>query len=59
MNKPKLKLLGTSGNAFYILAIASRVAKNNKMDWNAIRTEAMDGDYDHSLQVMMKHFDVV
>jgi len=57
--KPKLTLLGKNGNAFYILAVASRVAKNNKMDWNAIRTEAMDGDYDHLLQVMMKHFDVI
>ena len=58
MEKPKLKLLGTDGNAFAILGKASKVAKENGMDWDSISKEAQSGDYDHLLQTMMKHFDV-
>jgi hypothetical protein len=56
--KPALKLLGTDGNAFSILAKARRVALANNMDWEAIQKEASDGDYDHLLQTMMKYFEV-
>ena len=56
--RPKLKLVGEDGNSFFILGRASKVAKQNNMDWNSIRTEAMSGDYDHLLQTMMKHFNV-
>lgn len=56
--KPTLKLLGEDGNAFAILGKASRVARENKMDWEKIKTEAMSGDYDHVLQTMMEYFDV-
>ena len=44
--------------AFYILGKAQRVAKQNDMDWDKIRTEATSGNYDHLLQTMMKYFDV-
>ena len=56
--KPKLKLLGIDGNAFGILGKAKKIAEENDMDWDAISKEAMDGDYNHLLQTMMKYFDV-
>ena len=57
-NKPTLKILGENGNAFVILGLAQRVARKHNMDWEKIKKEAMGGDYDHLLQVMMKYFDV-
>jgi hypothetical protein len=56
--KPKLELVGHDGNAFVILARARSVAKKHNMDWEAIKAEAMSGDYDHLLCTMMHHFDV-
>ena len=56
--KPKLKIVGGDGNAFMILGKAQRVAKANGMDWDTIREEAMNGNYDHLLQTMMKYFEV-
>jgi hypothetical protein len=53
--KPKLKLVG---NAYSILGCVQRVAKSHGLDWDAIRKEAMSGDYDHLLQTMCKYFDV-
>lgn len=58
LEKPKLKLVGTDGNVFAVLGAAQRVARRNDMDWDKIKAEAMDGDYDHILQTMMKYFDV-
>lgn len=58
MVKPKLKLLGTDSNAFAILAEARKVAQENNMDWQEIEDEASDGDYNHLLRTMMKHFEV-
>ena len=55
---PILKLIGTDGNAFAVLGEARRVALKNEMDWDKIREEAMSGDYDQLLGVMMKYFDV-
>lgn len=56
--KPVLKIIGTDGNAFAILGKAQRVAKQNGMDWDKIRTEATSGNYDNLLGVMMKYFEV-
>ena len=56
--KPILKILGNDGNAFAILGAASRVAKQNGMDWKVISAEATSGDYDHLLQTMQKYFEV-
>jgi hypothetical protein len=56
--KPKLKLTGEDGNAFFILGKARRVALANKMDWEAIKAEATSGDYNDLLATMMKYFDV-
>jgi hypothetical protein len=58
VDKPILKLVGETGNAFAILGMASRVARKNNMDWDKISKEAMSGDYDNLLQVMCKYFDV-
>jgi len=58
MIKPKLKLTGKDGNVFFILGRASQVAKKNNMDFNKIQEEAMSGDYDNLLRVMIKYFDV-
>ena len=57
--KPKLKLTNRDGNAFAILGTARKAARENNMDWEAIKKEAMSGDYDNLLQTMMKYFDVV
>lgn len=57
--KPTLKLSGEDGNAFFILGRASRIAKQNNMDWSKIQKEATAGDYDHLLQTMNKHFNVI
>lgn len=56
--KPVLEIIGQDGNAFAILGKAQRVARQNNMDWEEIRTEAMSGDYDHLLQTMVKYFEV-
>ena len=56
--KPKLKLTGEDGNAFFILGKARRVALKNGLDWEAIKTQATSGDYHHLLATMMEYFDV-
>ncbi len=56
--KPTLKLIGTDGNAFSLLGKAKVVAKKNNMNWEEISKEAMNGDYNHLLQTLMKHFKV-
>ena len=56
--KPVLKIIGTNGNAFAILGKAQKVAKENGMDWEKIRTEATSGNYDNLLCVIMKYFEV-
>jgi hypothetical protein len=58
-DKPVLELVGNDGNAFAILGKAYRVAKENGLDWEAIKAEATSGDYDHLLQTMCKYFDVI
>jgi len=59
MTKPELNLRDANGNAFSLLAKAKRVAEANKMDWAAIEKEAKAGDYDHLLQTLMQHFEVM
>ncbi len=56
--KPKLKLIGTDGNAFALLGKASRIAKQNNMDWETIQKEATNGDYNHLLFTLCEYFDV-
>jgi hypothetical protein len=59
--KPKLKLSGNDGNAFFILGRAKREADKKKWtaaQWSAFSTLAKAGDYDHLLQTCMDYFDV-
>lgn len=60
-SKPKLKLVGQDGNAFFILGMFIDAGK--KAGWTAeqvkaFKDDAMSSDYDHLLQVVCKHFDV-
>jgi len=59
--KPTLRLSGTDGNAFMVLAAAKRASK--KAGWSnekfeKFKAEATSKDYDHVIQTCMKHFDV-
>lgn len=56
--KPKLQLSGDDGNVFFILGKAKRVAQQNGMDWSEIQAKALQGDYNHVLQVLMEYFEV-
>jgi hypothetical protein len=56
--KPVLEIIGHDGNAFAILGKAMKVAKKHGLDWDKIKSEAIAGDYDHLLGVMMKYFEV-
>lgn len=61
VKKPKLKLVGTSGNAFALLALAKREARKIGMDpaeITAMMDEAMSGDYDNLLNAIGKRFDI-
>ena len=59
--KPRLKLSGEDGNAYFIIGRAIRAAK--EAGWadekiKEFQNDAMSGDYDHVLQTCMKYFDV-
>ena len=59
--KPRVKLIGTDGNAFGILGACRRAAKAagwSDEQWAAIRDHLTDGDYNHLLATAMEHFDV-
>jgi hypothetical protein len=61
MKKPKLKLVGMDGNAFMLLGLAKRAADKAKWPldkWQTVQREAMSGDYDHLLSVLMENFEV-
>lgn len=52
----EIDLTGPDGNAFVMIATASRLAKQLKLDSNAIQTEMMNGDYEHLVNTFDKHF---
>jgi len=61
MDKPKLKIIGTDGNVFSILGLASKAGR--KAGWDKEKVdkflaECMSGDYDNALRTCMEHFDV-
>lgn len=56
-SKPKVKLIGEDGNAFYILGKVSKALP--KEEAIKYRKEAMSGDYDNLLAVTMKYVEVV
>ena len=60
-DKPAVQLVGRDGNAFAIIGAcrsAARTAGWDRERIDAVISEMQDGDYDHLLQVAMKHFDV-
>lgn len=60
VEKPKLKLLGTDGNAFAIMGKAHEALRRagRASEIKAYDAEAMAGDYDRLLVVTMRWFDV-
>lgn len=59
--RPAVKLSGTDGNAFAIMAAvtkALRKAGATDQHINAYKQESMSGDYDNLLRVAMKYADV-
>ena len=58
--KPKVKLVGTEGNAFVILGkVKAALRKAGQVEEaEAFLKEAMSGDYDHLLATAMEYVDV-
>jgi hypothetical protein len=59
MKKPTVELIGQNGNAYAILGICRRSAKEaGWTDQEIIKVldEMMAGDYDHLLQTTIKYF---
>ena len=52
----EIDLTGPNGNAFYLIGMASKLAKQLGLDSNEIKTEMMSGDYENLLKVFDKHF---
>jgi len=60
-DKPKLKLVGEDGNAYNLLGLAHRAAKEAGWPqdrWEKVRDKAISGNYDHLLFVLQEEFDV-
>lgn len=58
---PALKLTGSDGNAYSVLAACKRKARkfgctNEALD--ELQEEMLSGDYNHVLQTAMKYFEV-
>ena len=52
-------LTGPDGNAFALIGLATRLAKQLGIDShtiNVIKTKMMSGDYEHLLKVFVKYF---
>jgi hypothetical protein len=54
--KIKIDLTGPDGNAFMLIGMASRWAKQMGLNASEISAEMMSGDYEHLLSVLEKHF---
>lgn len=55
-----VELSGHDGNSFSIIGRALKAARKQDVPWSVIREfqeEAMAGDYDHLIRVVMKYFD--
>ena len=60
-DRPKLKLTGENGNAYNLLGLAHRAAKEagwSKERWEEVRTRATSGNYDNLLAVLQEEFEV-
>lgn len=52
----EIDLTGPDGNAFVLIGIAGRLAKQLGLDKAAIQAEMMSGDYEHLVTTFDKHF---
>jgi hypothetical protein len=52
----EIDLTGPDGNAFVLLGMAARFAKQLGLDSKAIQAEMMSGDYENLLKVFDKNF---
>ena len=52
----EIDLTGPDGNAFVLIGMAGKFAKQLGLDINVIRTEMMSGDYENLLNVFEKNF---
>lgn len=52
----EVDLTGPQGNAFYLLGLASNLAKQLDLDSDEIRKEMTTGDYENLVQVFDKYF---
>ena len=52
----EIDLTGPNGNAFYLIGMASKLAKQLGLDSNEIKTEMMSGDYENLIKVFDKYF---
>lgn len=54
--RPTVDLTGPDGNAFVLLGMAKRWARQLDKDWAPIQEEAMSGDYENLLLVLDREF---
>jgi len=52
----EIDLTGPDGNAFVLIGMASRLAKQLGLDGKAIQAEMMKGNYDHLIEVFDREF---
>ena len=60
--KPVVRLSGQDGNAFAIIGACRKAWRGDGKDntsFEPIKADMMSGDYDHLLQVALKHFTVL
>lgn len=60
-SRPVVKLIGTDGNAFAVVSRCRQAAREAGWadeQWDVVREEMFDGDYDHLLGVVMNYFEV-
>jgi len=51
-----IDLTGPNGNAYYLIALASRTAKELNVDGDAIIQDMTSGDYENLIQVFDREF---
>lgn len=52
----EVDLTGPDGNAFVLMGMASKWAKQLSIPFEPIRKEMMAGDYEHLLETLDNHF---
>jgi len=52
----EIDLTGPDGNAFVLIGMASRLAKQLGKDGRDIQKEMIDGNYEHLVNTFDKHF---